>query len=99
MDLARNGRLKVGMNVSAAIAGPAHQGLTVPAAALVTDGAEQIVFLANAGKAQRVPVTTGMRGADWAEVTDGLKGGETLIVKGSAFVKEGLSIKLEGGAQ
>lgn len=99
VDLARSGRLKVGMNVSAAIAGPTHRGLTVPAAALVTDGAEQIVFLANAGKAQRVPVTTGLRGADWAEITDGLKGGEQVIVKGSAFVKEGLSVKLEGGAK
>ncbi|MNX97945.1 putative efflux system component YknX [compost metagenome] len=97
VDLARNGRLKVGMNVSAAIAGPSHQGLTVPAGALVTDGAEQIVYLANAGKAQRVPVTTGIRGTDWAEITDGLKGGEQVIVKGSAFVKEGLAVKLEGG--
>lgn len=99
VDLARNGRLKVGMNVSAAIAGPSHQGLTVPAGALVTDGAEQIVFLATSGKAQRVSVTTGVRGADWAEITGGLKGGEAVIVKGSAFVKEGLSIKPEGGAR
>lgn len=97
VDLARNGRLKVGMNVSAALAGPVHQGLTVPSGALVTDGAEQIVFLASNGKAQRVPVLTGVRGTDWTEVTGGLKGGEAVIVKGSTFVKDGLAIQPEGG--
>lgn len=97
VDLARNGRLKVGMNVSTAIAGPTHQGLTVPAGALVTDGAEQIVFLAREGKAVRIPVMTGIRGKDWAEISDGLKGGDLVIVKGSAFVKEGSDIELEAG--
>jgi RND family efflux transporter MFP subunit len=99
VDLERNGRLKVGMNVSAAIAGPSHQGLTIPTGALITDGAEQIVFLARGGKAVRTPVITGVRGKDWAEISEGLTSGDQVVVKGSAFVKEGADIKPEGGAR
>lgn len=98
VDLARTQRLRVGMNVSAAIAGSPHQGLVVPTTAVLTDGAEQIVYLANGPKAQRVAVTIGVQRQDWTEVTQGLKSGDPVIVKGASFVHDGDPITRAGGA-
>lgn len=96
VDLKRSGRLKVGMNVSAAIAGLPHRGLVVPTEAILTDGAEQIVYLAQATSALRVAVLTGVSNPHVTEVVHGLKAGDPVIVKGNAFVKDGYPIAAGG---
>lgn len=99
VDLAQTGRLKVGMNVNGSIAGPARNVLAVPATAVLTDGAEQIVYRANAGKAERVVVTTGMRAGDLIEVTSGLSPEAAVITEGASFVKHGDLVTTAGGAR
>jgi membrane fusion protein (multidrug efflux system) len=97
-DLARNGRLKIGMNVRGLVAGEPRKALTVPTAAVLTDGAEQVVFLAKGGKAHRVAIATGIRTASHTEIKDGLSRGDTVIVQGSAFVRDGDPISVKKGS-
>ena len=97
VNLTAPGRLKVGMNVSTRVQGPAHGALVVPSAAIVTDGAEEIVFLANASQAVRVAIAAGLRDPHRTEIVSGLKPGDTVIVKGSSFVKDGDPIAVNGG--
>lgn len=99
VDLPRTGRLKVGMNINGLIAGPTHEALAIPATALLTDGAEQIVYLARTGAAERVVITTGLRTGPWVEVTSGLKPGDDLITTGASFVKQGDPVVVSGGKQ
>lgn len=96
-DLDDSRRLKVGMNVNATLRGPAHLGLVVPSDALVSDGAEVIVYVVKDAKARRVPVVTGVRSGQQTEILDGLKAGDAVIVKGSSFVKDGDSLQVQGG--
>ncbi len=99
VDLAQTGRLKVGMNVNGTVAGPTQNVLAVPGTAILTDGAEQIVYLATGGKAERVVVTTGLRSGELVEVTSGLQPGAPVITEGAAFVKNGDPIAVGGGVQ
>lgn len=99
VDLKETGRLKVGMNVNGTIAGPSQNALAVPTTAVLTDGAEQIVYLAKAGKAERVVITTGLRAGGWVEVTSGLVPGAPVITEGATFVKNGDPIASGGGIQ
>ncbi|MCA9550620.1 MAG: efflux RND transporter periplasmic adaptor subunit [Myxococcales bacterium] len=72
----------------------------VPRIAVVEDAQEQVVFLADADKAVRRLVKVGfVRGAD-AEILEGLKPGEVLVVKGQHGLKDGQAIKvLERGGE
>lgn len=97
-DLERNGRLKIGMNVKATVAGKAHVGLVVPTRAILTDGAEQIVYVAKDGKARRVPIETGVRTPERTEVVRGLGSGDKVLVEGASFVRDGDAISVKGGA-
>lgn len=98
VDLTDAGRLKVGMNVTALLAAEPHQGLTVPTEAVLTDGAEQIVYLGKGTTAARVPITVGITNPHATEVLTGLTAGDPVIVKGNAFLKDGYPIR-QGGAQ
>lgn len=89
VDLARVGRLKVGMNIMATIPGDAHDALIVPSEAIINDGAEQIVYLVRGTKAERVPVLLGVRNQVQTELKSGVKAGDSVILKGSSFVKDG----------
>ncbi|MBM3270717.1 MAG: efflux RND transporter periplasmic adaptor subunit [Candidatus Sericytochromatia bacterium] len=88
-DLARNGRLKIGMNVRGLVAGTPRKALTVPTEAVLTDGAEQVVYLARGATARRVRVEIGVRAPDRTEIRTGLAPGDPVIVQGSAFVRDG----------
>lgn len=97
VDLQETGRLKVGMNINGTVAGPVRETLAIPATAVLTDGAEQIVYLAKADKAERVVITTGLRTGEWVEVTSGLQPGDALITSGATFVKQGDPVAVSGG--
>lgn len=98
VSLERAGRLRVGMNVVGVLAAGTHQGMVVPTAAVQTDGAEQVVYLADGEKAVRTPVRTGIRQADRVEVLSGVEPGDRVVAQGAAFVKDGdlLTIKTGG---
>jgi len=47
------------------------------------------VWVIRQGKAQRVPVTVGVSGADLVQVVDGLAEGDRIVVRGTDQVRAG----------
>lgn len=79
------------------IAGTAHSALVVPTDAVLTDGAEQIVYLAKGSKALRVSVRIGVRGPLQTEILSGLSAGDPVIVRGGTFVRDGDPVAIKKG--
>jgi RND family efflux transporter MFP subunit len=86
-------RLGFGAPVSIPVGAPAqveieaeqHKGVVlVPAAAIVREGDETAVFVANGAKAQRRTVETGITDGAHVEIVSGVKAGEMVIVDGQA---------------
>jgi RND family efflux transporter MFP subunit len=78
------------------------EALVVPASALFEDpGAGGFhVFVAGAdGRAHRTPVTVGIRSAERAQITSGLKPGEVVITSGGYALSDGLRVSVAGGPQ
>jgi RND family efflux transporter MFP subunit len=81
-----DGRLKFGMFVDATIAGRAASGVSVPASAVQTIGADAIVFVPdgaapNAFRERRVKVGRG--DGERVAITEGLTAGEPIVTRGS----------------
>jgi RND family efflux transporter MFP subunit len=70
-----------------------ENALTVPAKALVIEGAKTYVFTAADGKAKRVEVKTGLDDGINVEITDGLTGGERVIVSDRTSIKDGMPVE------
>jgi multidrug efflux pump subunit AcrA (membrane-fusion protein) len=66
----------------------------VPAQAVVREANETAVFIANGDKAERRAVTVGLSDAKQAEITDGIKAGESVIVSGQAGLPDGAKISV-----
>lgn len=80
-DVPNRGILRPGLFVRADIVTTARDpGLTVPAAALVTFAGIEKVFVTIEGKVVERNVTSGRTGADWVEISHGLKAGELVIL-------------------
>ncbi len=71
----------------------------VPADAIVREGEETAVFVANAGKAERRPVEVGLVDGAQAEIVSGLQGGEDVIVDGQAGLPDGAAISTAAPAE
>ncbi|MEB3203279.1 MAG: efflux RND transporter periplasmic adaptor subunit [Candidatus Sericytochromatia bacterium] len=97
VSLERTGRLRVGMNVVGVLAAGTHEGLVVPTAAVQTDGAEQVVYVAEGTKAVRTPVRTGLREAARVEVLSGVARGVKVVADGASFVKDGDALRIKAG--
>jgi RND family efflux transporter MFP subunit len=67
----------------------------VPSAAIVREGEETAVFVANGDKAERRPVVLGIVDAQHAEIREGVKAGEQVIVHGQAGLPDGATITTE----
>jgi len=63
--------------------------VVVPAAAVFNSDGRDSVWVVRGGKAERVPVTIGVSGADLVQVTNGLDEGERVVVRGADRVKAG----------
>jgi HlyD family secretion protein len=93
------GQLRPGMYVDVSLVLARRENVVVvPPAAVVTRDGERVVFIANAeSMARSVPVTTGLRGDGFIEVTSGLLGSEAIVVEGNAFLESGQRIRaIEG---
>lgn len=76
----QQGRLRPGAFARAEIQTSTANGVvTVPPSAIVTFAGIQKVFTVKDGKAVERPIVTGRRDADWVEVTEGLKAGESIV--------------------
>ena len=67
--------------------------LAVPSAAVVRDGGQDIVFVVEQGRAQRVDVRLGAQGEDLVEVRSGLSGGEQVVVRDADRLSDGQAVK------
>jgi len=73
-------------------------GLMVPPAALVRDGADPAraqAFVIVGGKAERRDVTVGVEAADAVQVTNGLKAGEMVVVDPPAALGPGTQVDIQ----
>lgn len=80
-----DGRLRPGATVALQmVAQTVNDAVVVPASALLkTPQGATSVMIVRDGLAQQVEVETGVRDGDLVEITKGLTGGETVIVRGS----------------
>jgi membrane fusion protein (multidrug efflux system) len=91
--------LPVGAPVQLEIEAELHTGaVLIPSVAIVREGEETAVFVANAGKAQRRPVKIGLTDGTRVEILSGVKAGESVIVDGQAGLPDGASINIAGPA-
>ena len=72
----------------------APRRVMVPAAAVVRSGDSSRVWLVEEGKARGVNVDVGPERNEQVEVRSGLAGGESLILRPSATLKDGLKVKI-----
>jgi RND family efflux transporter MFP subunit len=85
----------IGAPVQVTINAEEHRDVVlVPAQAVVREANETAVFIANGDKAERRAVTVGLSDAKQAEITDGIKAGESVIVSGQAGLPDGAKISV-----
>jgi membrane fusion protein, multidrug efflux system len=88
--------LAAGTPVQVEIDAEAHTGVVlVPAEAIVREGEETAVFVARDDKAERRPVVVGIVDSKQAEIREGVKAGELVIVHGQAGLPDGATITTE----
>jgi multidrug efflux pump subunit AcrA (membrane-fusion protein) len=86
----------VGTPVQVEIDAEQHTNVVlVPADAIVREGEETAVFVVMGNKAQRRPVVIGIVDKEHAEIKEGLKVGDQVIVKGQAGLPDGATITTE----
>ena len=88
--------LPIGSAVEADVVTGAHQGLTVPRAAVVFDETGSHVFVVAAGKARRVFVTVGRDHGDGAEIAGPIAAGQAVAVQGAYELQDGMAVKVAG---
>jgi len=90
-----SGELKAGVYANARIAVEIHQNaLVVPESALVVQGDETFVFVPHSDKVEKRKVTVGIRDSGHAEITEGLKDKEQVVVAGAFGLGDGTKIKI-----
>jgi membrane fusion protein (multidrug efflux system) len=90
-----DGALKPGMFAKAKLAlAEKRDALLVPAEALVVEKQKTSVFVLVEGKAKKLPVKVGFEDGKSAEILEGLKGDENVILSGKAALADGQAVKL-----
>jgi RND family efflux transporter MFP subunit len=92
----RDGRLRPGSSVGLEmVANTVNDAVVVPASAVLkTPEGTTVVMIVQEGHAQTVEVETGVREADRVQITKGLSGGETVIVRGSYGLPDKTKVKI-----
>jgi RND family efflux transporter MFP subunit len=86
----RDHALKGGMfaTVNVSIGGE-HTGITVPSAAVMRDASGRYVYIVEAGKTRRVPVTLGVEIDNRTEILTGLVEAQPVVVAGQTMLRDG----------
>jgi membrane fusion protein (multidrug efflux system) len=85
--------LKPGMFLSVALEVSAQaDAVVVPEEAIVSEGLRHIVYVVKDNKVERRVITIGQRQGGKAEVVEGLKAGETIVVLGVQRVRPGAEV-------
>jgi RND family efflux transporter MFP subunit len=96
---ARSANLPAGSPVQLDIEAEQHNDVVlIPADAIVREGDETAVFVADGEKARRRPVAIGLTNGTHVEIVSGVKAGELVIVDGQAGLPDGaaITVKKEG---
>jgi len=73
--------------------------VTVPGdAVLVLPNGEKVAYVLKDGKAQRRVVKTGLEAGGQVQIVSGIQSGETVITAGNEKLKDGMAVKVQGGA-
>jgi membrane fusion protein (multidrug efflux system) len=83
------GILKPGMFMTAKINAPASRALLIPEGAIVPEQGKTFVFVVKNGVVAKREVVTGRRKPGSVQVTEGLQGGERVVVEGTQKVRDG----------
>ena len=75
------------------LVGTHHDAVLIPIDAVTRLESDQYVYVVQEGKARKVPVVLGIRSNQLVEITQGLTGGETVIVSGKDLVTDGLKVE------
>ena len=90
-----DGRLRPGMTAKVTLdLRRIRQAVTVPSSALRSQGADRSVFVVAGSVARQVPVRTGLQSADWVQVVEGLRGGESVVVASAGLLREGAIVRV-----
>jgi membrane fusion protein (multidrug efflux system) len=77
----------------------AAEAVAVPTdAVLVLPNGEKVAFVLKDGKAQRRVVKTGLEAAGQVQIVSGIQPGETVVTAGNEKLKDGMEVKVQGGA-
>ena len=86
---APDARIALNQSVQARVfTGRTRPGLSVPAAAVIDDGGQRVVYVMRGGESfSRVPVRLGLRDGDRFEVVEGLAAGDRVVARGAIQVR------------
>lgn len=86
--IANLGGLRPGMFARGKIeTGRSNRVLTVPASAVLSDGAAQVVFVAQGDNYERREVAVGMQSNNRIEIKSGVRAGESVVTSGAAALR------------
>ena len=95
VDLANNAAAKSGMFASGDFSVGSAKALSLPQQSVVLrDGMTYVYQLLADNKVSQLKVQTGRRMGDRVEITAGLKGAETVVVNGAAFLAQGDTVRV-----
>ena len=76
-------------------AAPPAASVTVPKAAIRTDGGRSIVFIVKEDRVERRAVSVGVATGDQVEVLSGISAGEKVVIDGPPALKDGDKVKVQ----
>jgi multidrug efflux pump subunit AcrA (membrane-fusion protein) len=62
--------------------------ISIPLSAVLDDGGKSVVFVADGNEYKKKEVKLGLKSDDRVEITDGLNGGDKVVVKGNYLLME-----------
>lgn len=84
-----DGRLRPDMFANVEIIASSRKtAISIPMSAVLDDGGRSVVFVADGNSYKKRDVTLGVKGDERVEITDGLKEGERVVVKGNYLLME-----------
>lgn len=95
IDLPQGTEMRIGQFGRARIPTAQTKILRVPAAAVLTRGQMEIVFVVEAGRAQLRLVKTGKRFGRQVELVSGIEEGEQVVVQGAARLRDGQRVEVK----
>lgn len=74
-----------------------EDAVTVPSGAVSVSQAGNFVFVVEDGKAKAQQIVVARQAGDDSVIESGLKGGETVVIDGQAFLSNGTRVRVQGG--